>query len=1159
MGQSLMKSLFSSNSIDPSRSKSYLYLQDPFIGSFSSHFMVAQTQQSSLQTHNINLDDYIEDQKFTFFVQDTPKIKLRRVRPRPEIKDKLPIRGKNESYTMKYISIDKNDEASLQLYLTEAEILCQLEHNNVVKAFGYGVKDKGNYRILGILMEFFENNLQKKINENISKQKFFSKDQITSMITPLISGLLYLQFKRIFHGNIKPENILISGEDIKISNFSCSHDFSNERSTVTNDLSSANQNNGSLYWSPEFRRAYLESKPTVSFNVFKIDTFAFGLLIAHLVSLAPLEVLYKILESCESSQEKTSLYKMIEGKYDRGIVDLIRDLANFDEDERKTVCSLCFAPKKSYEKFVCKEISQFYNLNKTDKNLYKSIRVLGSGGFGEVKEVKNTKTNEKYAEKTVKFIDSRCLIDSMEEVLINASMDHENIVKFYYYDIEEVETRSDFYNLYCYIELMDRPLDAEIKKRSKSMPKAFFDTSEIDDILLSMAKAMKYMQETRNTSHSDIKPQNILISQDNKTYKLCDFGISRPNLPKMEITSAMTIKGSPLYLAPELREENDGLVPRVIYNPFKSDIFSLGLSLLSMVTLESFHRDKEKEKKNAILWFLPENLQEIIKKRYDEGLLELLKEMLKYDYRERLDYLGFYKKVYYRWKTKNFENNKEKYDQIKENMKHIEKNPHVGPHFTSQINKYLQSLQIYEDMGDYEGMAYTLMTLGNLNKELGLHEKAQMYYEKSLELGCQTLGFDHPRIALMLNNLGVVYIEFGAFPRAKTYFLQAIDIQIKNFGPNDQKIVTFQLNLASLYLKEGDLENSIKNYTESLKLAYRCYEGQNLEIAIILNNLGSAYRRYKKKEKNELALGFYTEAYGIYQKNEEIPLKYRRNYAELLENLSKLNMDLKKFKEAKGYLEESLKIYIELYGVYHKLVGFNYHILARLYRKLGDLRLALENQLKAVEILENLTNKIKENKEKTSSFNGNITCNDKKDKDKKHNSVLLEIPSISHAFSTNSSPVSSPKKIAKKKWSFFETATEFLHNTSNKEEKTNNEAFNINNKDLFGVLNNLGIIYQDLKDFEKAREAYQKALNILRLNKLIEDDYKMAEILNNLASCYIESGTDINKLNKAKELLEEGVECSGKSKSNERMKEIRGYLEQNLTLVNRKIKLLAKK
>jgi len=1153
MGQSLMRSLFRTSSPDLTPSKAYLYLQDPYIDSFSNHFLqqAKACQSTSLQNNEIHLDDYIEDTTFTFFVQDTPNIKLRRVRSKKE---------PNKSFTMKYITV--RDEQSLALYSKEAEILCQLEHEHVVKAFGYGLKRiDEKTQVLGILMEFFETSLQRKIMENIAKSRYFTKDQIYSIVRALISGMVYLQFKRIFHGNIKPENILISGEIIKISNFANSQDFSNERSTITNDIDGGNHYDsflqGSLYWAPEYRRAFLEEKSKVNYNAFKVDSFALGLLFAHLCSLASIDTLYKILESSEVREEKQHFFRNIENKYDRGIVELIRDLSNFDEDERRIVVSLCFAPKKSYEKLVCNEISQFYNLNKTDKTLYKSIKVLGSGGFGEVREVKNIKSNERFAEKTIKFIDSRCLIESMEEVLVNASMQHPNIVKFYYYDIEEVETRNDFYNLYCYIELMDKALDSEIKKRSKVMPKEYFTKEQIEDFLNCMSKAMKYMQEIRNTAHSDIKPQNILISNDLIIYKLCDFGISRPNLPKIEATAALTIKGSPLYLAPELREESDGYMPKVVYNPFKSDIFSLGLSLLSMLSLEPFHRDKEKEKEECFDWFVNIEIKEGILRRYGQDILDLLKEMLKYDYKERIDYLGFYKKVYKRIKKNLVEKNKGKYQELREKQLKSE-------NFEKKIENFEESLQVYQEMGDYESMAISLTTLGNAYKEMGFAEKAQIYYEQSFELGCQTLGFDHPRIPLMLNNLGTVYKELGAFQRAKTYFLQAIEVQKqlkeksieeKNKEEeivNNKRLITFQLNLAGLYLTLRELETAVKYYQDSLKLGYQCYDSEGLEVANILNDMGSAYRRFKKKTENEWALGFYEESIRIYKKQGELKgQKLKKKFAELLQNLSKMYRDLKRYAEAKDLVEESLKVYIQIYGIFHREVALSYDVLASVYRRLYELDKALEFQLKAIEIIENMQQKSKDLSQ---------------GKNKKHNSVLLEVPNnnFPKSFSASSSPVNSPKKLinkSNKKWSFFESAQDIISNS----EKANSEITNSFGKNtstnyntgsaLIGVLNNLGIIYRDRKEIEKSRESFQKALTLLRMNKSNEDVTLIADVLNNLASSLIELGMDAERLNRARDLLVEGIELVGKKG----MKRFQETMETNMIIVNRRLKNMTKK
>jgi len=50
----------------------------------------------------------------------------------------------------------------------------------------------------------------------------------------------------------------------------------------------------------------------------------------------------------------------------------------------------------------------------------------------------------------------------------------------------------------------------------------------------------------------DLKPQNILLEEDG-TAKLCDFGFARSMTTGTHVLTS--IKGTPLYMAPELIEE----------------------------------------------------------------------------------------------------------------------------------------------------------------------------------------------------------------------------------------------------------------------------------------------------------------------------------------------------------------------------------------------------------------------------------------------------------------------------------------------------------------------------------------------------------------------------------------------------------------------------
>lgn len=86
--------------------------------------------------------------------------------------------------------------------------------------------------------------------------------------------------------------------------------------------------------------------------------------------------------------------------------------------------------------------------------------------------------------------------------------------------------------------------------------------------LQQLASALKYMRD-ENVSHFDLKPQNILLaSRKNPVLKIGDFGLAQL-MPESE--SASKVKGSPLYMAPEILLEKK-------YDA-KVDLWSVGVIL----------------------------------------------------------------------------------------------------------------------------------------------------------------------------------------------------------------------------------------------------------------------------------------------------------------------------------------------------------------------------------------------------------------------------------------------------------------------------------------------------------------------------------------------------------------------------------------------------
>jgi fused-like protein len=73
----------------------------------------------------------------------------------------------------------------------------------------------------------------------------------------------------------------------------------------------------------------------------------------------------------------------------------------------------------------------------------------------------------------------------------------------------------------------------------------------VQGVAKQLVRALHYLHSNR-IIHRDMKPQNILIGA-NGAVKLCDFGFARAmSNNTMVLTS---IKGTPLYMAPELVQE----------------------------------------------------------------------------------------------------------------------------------------------------------------------------------------------------------------------------------------------------------------------------------------------------------------------------------------------------------------------------------------------------------------------------------------------------------------------------------------------------------------------------------------------------------------------------------------------------------------------------
>ena len=453
------------------------------------------------------------------------------------------------------------------------------------------------------------------------------------------------------------------------------------------------------------------------------------------------------------------------------------------------------------------------------------------------------------------------------------------------------------------------------------------------------------------------------------------------------------------------------------------------------------------------------------------------------------------------------------------------------------------------DIDAYADVAHALNSLGSLYWTTHRFDDAETVYTEALKryrvLAQENPGYT-PHLAVALSNLGVLYWNTQQFEKAEIYLTEALAIkrELREKNPDmDVDCAQILNNLGILYTTTGKLEKAEKFLIEALTIKRELAEKNpeyTEEISRTLTNLGIVYRRNRKFDeaetiyvealtiKRELAeknpgvylphivtallnLGalysdthkfseaenLYTEALNVCKTLvEESPAIYEPYMAGILNNLGKFYKDTHKFDEAEKAYTEALKIrknFSEKNPVYTGDYADTLNNLGILYKNLEKFSDAEKNLKKALEKYESL-------EKKNPGYTPQVAM------------VLTNLGNLyqkSGVYHKDTEAVIQAETMYTNALERYKTLAE-----------ENPDAFTGN---VAGVLNNLGILYYDMKEFSQAEKVFREAFHYY---KEMASWFYATSVLRNISKIQV----DLNILNDSRKLLELAVLFSREKK-----------------------------
>ncbi len=295
------------------------------------------------------------------------------------------------------------------------------------------------------------------------------------------------------------------------------------------------------------------------------------------------------------------------------------------ETEEAQVLSIDYVPKKKNGERL--EYKDF-------KNSFFKIKLSGFKGESKITQIQEKATSIIFQliEKDIKIAEYEKEMAKYEKY---TKFDHPNVLKLHYYS--SVFREESHGKPFCRISLLIENAETDLRKQIDDFKanSSVLTTENILALIRNCLTAFSYLQEN-SVIHGNMTLKNFFITKDNE-FKILPNYFAKANVEDYSRAKKKD-PNNMYYFSPEAYKQVNSRAPfeRVIINPYKSDVFTLGMNLLEVATLENCSKCYKLYDVNEAL--INEMLEKV-KTRYSDIIAELISKMLVFNSDARPDFI----------------------------------------------------------------------------------------------------------------------------------------------------------------------------------------------------------------------------------------------------------------------------------------------------------------------------------------------------------------------------------------------------------------------------------------------------------------------------------------------------------------------------------------